>query len=38
MSRQSYMNGFCKVAAANNVNPQALARYALEKKSQDVSF
>lgn len=38
MSRQSYMNGFCKVAAANNVNPQALARYALEKRSQDVSF
>ena len=38
MSRQSYINGFCKVAAENNVNPQALARYALEKKSQDVSF
>jgi hypothetical protein len=35
MSKQTYMNGFCKVAAANNVNPQALARYALEKNAGD---
>ena len=35
MSKRSYMNGFCKVAAANNVNPQALARYALEKDAGD---
>lgn len=28
MSKESYMRGFCKVAEANGVDPQALAKYA----------
>lgn len=35
MSKQSYLNGFCKTAEANGVDPKALARFAIEKCSQD---
>lgn len=37
MSKQSYMNGFCKAAAANNVDPRALARFAVEKAAADAA-
>ncbi len=33
MSERSYINGFCKTAAASNVDPRRLARYALTKSA-----
>ena len=39
MSKQTYINGFCKTASAAGVDPQALARYAMsygaEKQAQE---
>lgn len=35
MSKQSYINGFCKAAAANGVDPKALAQFAMQKEAQD---
>ena len=35
MSKQSYINGFCKAAAANGVDPKALAQFAVQKEAQD---
>ena len=35
MSKQSYMAGFCKVAAANNVDPRALAAYIVKCAEDD---
>lgn len=34
MRRKSYIDGFCKVAAAHGVDPRTLARYAIEKKAE----
>lgn len=34
MSKQSYINGFCKAAAANGVDPKALAQFAVLKEAQ----
>ncbi len=35
MSKQTYLAGFCKAAAARGVNPEALARFAIQKEAQD---
>lgn len=37
MSKQSYINGFCKAAAANGVDPKALAQFAVQKEAQDAA-
>ena len=34
MSKQSYINGFCKAAADNGLDPEALARFAVNKEAQ----
>lgn len=35
MSKQTYVEGFCKAAAAKGIDPKALARYVLSKEAQD---
>lgn len=32
MSKESYIRGFCKAAEAHGVDPQALAKFAMQKK------
>lgn len=34
MSKKSYIAGFCKAASAMNVNPEALARFAMSKAAE----
>lgn len=33
MSKESYIRGFCKCAAAHGVDPQALAKFAMQKEA-----
>lgn len=35
MSKESYMAGFCKKAEAHNIDPHALARFAVQKAAAD---
>jgi len=35
MSKQSYLAGFCKAAEAKNVDPKALAEFAMQKHAED---
>ena len=37
MSKQSYIDGFCKKAADNGLDPRALAQFAVQKEAQDAS-
>lgn len=37
MSKQSYIDGFCKKAAENGVDPRALAMFAVQKEAQDAA-
>lgn len=37
MSKQSYIDGFCKKAAENGVDPRALALFAVQKEAQDAA-
>lgn len=37
MSKESYRAGFCKKAAAHNIDPQALARFAVQKAAADAA-
>lgn len=37
MSKQSYIDGFCKKAAENGVDPRALAQFAVQKEAQDAA-
>lgn len=37
MSKQSYIEGFCKKAAENGLDPKALAQFAVHKEAQDAA-
>lgn len=37
MSKESYMAGFCKKAAVHNIDPKALARFAVQKSAESSS-
>ena len=37
MSKESYRTGFCKKAAAHNIDPQALARFAVQKAAAEAA-